>query len=65
VEITDELRRAFGSITDSRARSAFYLSAVHGYSYGEIGRKLDMTSKAVESALARARVQAKKRRETA
>lgn len=63
--VTDELRRAFGSITDSRARSAFYLSVVHGYSYEEIGRKLDMTGKAVESALARARLQAKRARERA
>lgn len=56
--IRDELRRAFGKITDQRARAAFYLNAVHGYTHAEIGVKLGMTGKAVESAMARARLQA-------
>lgn len=63
--VKDELRRAFGRITDHRARSAFYLSVTHGLTHEEIGRKLGMTGKAVESAIARARQQARENRDTA
>ncbi|WP_282837989.1 RNA polymerase sigma factor [Microbacterium flavum] len=63
--VRDELRRAFGRITDPRARSAFYLSVTHGYTHAQIGDKLGMTSKAVESAIARARQQVREGRETA
>ncbi|MFD1716137.1 RNA polymerase sigma factor [Amnibacterium flavum] len=63
--LREELRRAFGKITDPRARAAFYLSATHGYTHDEIGQKLGITGKAVESVLARARLQVKEGRETA
>ena len=63
--IKDELRRAFGSIKDERVRSAFYLSVTHGFTHAEIGEKLDMTAKAVESAIARARQQVRENREPA
>lgn len=63
--VKDELRCAFGSITDHRARSAFYLSVAHGLTHEQIGHKLGMTGKAVESAIARARQQARENRETA
>lgn len=61
----DELRRAFGSIKDERVRSAFYLSVTHGFTHAEIGEKLGMTAKAVESAIARARQQVRENRESA
>ncbi len=61
----DELHRAFGRITDSRAKAAFYLHAIHGYNHQEIGQKLGISAKAVESAMARARVQVREGRETA
>ncbi len=61
----DELRRAFGSIKDERVRSAFYLSVTHGFTHAEIGEKLGMTAKAVESAIARARLQVRENRESA
>ncbi len=64
-QIKDELRRAFGKITDERVRSAFYLSAVHGFTHAQIGEKLGMTAKAVESAMARARQQVRKNLESA
>lgn len=64
-EIRDELRRAFGQIKDERARAAFYLYAVHGLNHQEIGAKLGITPKAVESAMARARVQVKEERKSA
>lgn len=63
--VKDELRRAFGKITDERVRLAFYLSVTHGYTHAEIGRKLGMSEKAVESALARARQQIRENREPA
>ncbi|MBN9200002.1 MAG: sigma-70 family RNA polymerase sigma factor, partial [Microbacterium chocolatum] len=63
--IKDELRRAFGSIKDERVRSAFYLSVTHGFTHAEIGEKLGMTAKAVESAIARARQQVRENRESA
>jgi len=53
----EELSAVFGKITDERARAAFYLQAIHGHTYKEIGEKLSMTEKAVESAIARARAQ--------
>lgn len=61
----DELRRAFGSIKDERVRSAFYLSVTHGFTHAEVGEKLGMTAKAVESAIARARQQVRENRESA
>ncbi|MDN4609599.1 RNA polymerase sigma factor [Arthrobacter burdickii] len=61
----DEIRHALSTITDQRARSAFYLNAYYGYTHDEVGRKLGMSGKAVESALARARLQMRKGRETA
>jgi RNA polymerase sigma factor (sigma-70 family) len=64
-QIQDELRRAFGRIKDERARSAFYLSAMHGFTHGQIGEKLGMTAKAVESAIARARQQVRENMESA
>ena len=64
-QVKDELRRAFGKITDGRVRSAFYLHAVHGYTHAEIGEKLSMTAKAVESAMARARQQLRESKESA
>lgn len=63
--VKDELRRAFGSIKDERVRSAFYLSVTHGFTHAEIGEKLGMTAKAVESAIARARQQVRENRESA
>lgn len=39
-QIKDELRRAFGKITDERVRSAFYLSVTHGFTHAQIGEKL-------------------------
>ena len=63
--IKDELRRAFGSIKDERVRSAFYLNVTHGFTHAEIGEKLGMTAKAVESAIARARQQVRQNRESA
>lgn len=63
--IKDELRRAFGKITDERVRSAFYLNVTHGFTHAEIGEKLGMTAKAVESAIARARQQVRENRESA
>lgn len=63
--IKDELRRAFGRIADERVRSAFYLSVTHGFTHAEIGEKLGMTAKAVESAIARARQQIRENRESA
>lgn len=63
--IKDELRRAFGRIKDERVRSAFYLSVTHGFTHAEIGEKLGMTAKAVESAIARARQQVRENRESA
>ncbi len=53
----EELRAVLGKITDERARTAFYLQAIHGHTYREIGDKLSMTEKAVESAIGRARAQ--------
>jgi DNA-directed RNA polymerase specialized sigma24 family protein len=64
-EARDELRRAFGNISDPRARAAFYLNVIHGLTHSQIGEKLGITAKAVESAMARARVQVEKGRETA
>jgi RNA polymerase sigma factor (sigma-70 family) len=63
--LQDELRRAFGRITDERVRSAFYLSVTHGFTHAEIGEKLGMTQKAVESAIARARQQVRENQESA
>lgn len=63
--IKDELRRAFGKITDERVRSAFYLSVMHGFTHAQIGEKLGMTAKAVESAIARARQQVRHNEESA
>lgn len=63
--VKEELRRAFGSIKDERVRSAFYLSVTHGLTHAEIGKKLDMSAKAVESAIARARQQVRENRESA
>lgn len=63
--VKDQLRRAFGKIADPRVRSAFYLSEIHGYTHAEIGQKLSMTAKAVESAMARARQQLREDRESA
>jgi len=53
----EELRTVLGKITDERARAAFYLQAIHGHNYREIGEKLSMSEKAVESAIGRARAQ--------
>jgi RNA polymerase sigma factor (sigma-70 family) len=64
-QIKDELRRAFGRITDERVRSAFYLSVTHGFTHAQIGEKLGMTAKAVESAIARARQQVRENLESA
>ncbi|KTR95843.1 sigma-70 family RNA polymerase sigma factor [Microbacterium testaceum] len=64
-QIKDELRRAFGKITDERVRSAFYLSVTHGFTHAQIGEKLGMTAKAVESAIARARQQVRENLESA
>lgn len=61
----DELRGAFGRIKDERVRSAFYLSVTHGFTHAEIGEKLGMTAKAVESSIARARQQVRENRESA
>jgi len=63
--VRDELRRAFGHIKDERAQSAFYLHAVHGLTHQQIGDKLGITAKAVESLMARARVQVREGRRTA
>jgi RNA polymerase sigma factor (sigma-70 family) len=63
--IKDELRRAFGRITDERVRSAFYLSVMHGFTHAQIGEKLGMNAKAVESAIARARQQVRQNEESA
>lgn len=56
--LKDELRRVLGRITDIRARDAFYLQAI-GHSQAEIAARLQMTPKAVGSAMARARRQAR------
>lgn len=64
-EARDELRRAFGKIQDERARAAFYLHAIHGLTHQEIGEKLGITAKAVESAMARARVEVREGRKSA
>jgi DNA-directed RNA polymerase specialized sigma subunit, sigma24 homolog len=64
-QLRDELRRAFGKITDERVRSAFYLSVTHGFTHAQIGEKLGMTAKAVESAIARARQQVRENLESA
>ncbi|WP_262364467.1 RNA polymerase sigma factor [Arthrobacter echini] len=61
----DEIRQALSTVSDQRARSAFFLSSYYGYTHDEVGRKLGISGKAVESALARARLQMKKGRETA
>lgn len=64
-QVRDELRRVLGKVTDERARMAFYLSIHHGFTHAQIGEKLTMTGKAVESALARARKQINEGRESA
>jgi len=55
LEKQEEIRTLFGCVSDERVKNAFYLNAIHGFSYAEVATKLDMTEKAVESAIGRAR----------
>jgi DNA-directed RNA polymerase specialized sigma24 family protein len=64
-EKRDEIRWLFGHISDDRVKSAFYLHAIHGHTYSQIAIKLDMSEKAIESAIARARKILKNGRDTA
>jgi RNA polymerase sigma factor (sigma-70 family) len=54
----DLVERILGQIKDERARTAFYLKAIHGLTYEEIARKMGISSKALEHLISRARAQA-------
>ncbi|AMM22782.1 hypothetical protein AX769_21845 (plasmid) [Frondihabitans sp. PAMC 28766] len=54
----DLVRRALGKIQDERVRTAFYLKAIHGYTYQEIAHKMGITDKALEGLITRARKEA-------
>lgn len=51
----DQVQRAFGKIKDERVRTAFYLKAIHGFTYQEIAHKMGITDKSLEALITRAR----------
>jgi hypothetical protein len=58
---TAELKDVLGEIADNRVKAIFWESAIAGRTYAEIGTIYDMTPKAVELAIARARATLKKK----